>query len=163
MAEASQGGTTVEWISDRELKVTRRFGAPVRAVYAAWSQPDLFRQWWVPKSVGMTMLACAMDVRTGGSYRLEFRHPDFAAPMAFFGRYVEVVPDQRIVWTNEESDGGAETSVDFAATDGGTAVTYREVYPTTEPREAAQGAEEALPEQFLQLDALLRTQGARED
>lgn len=148
--------TTVERQSDRELLVTRSFNAPVHIVFKAWSEPDLFKRWWVPRSAGMALEACEMDIRTGGSYRLVFRHPAFDEPMAFFGSYKEVVPDTRIVWTNEESDQGAITTVTFEEKDGQTLVKLHEIYPTKEALdEALAGSAEGLPEQFSQLDELL--------
>src|SRR5689334_25193863 len=102
--------TTVERKSERELVVTRTFNAPARIVFEAWSKSELFRQWWVPKSIGASLLSCEMDVRTGGGYRLEFGHPSSEQTMAFFGKYIEVTPPSRIVWTNEESDQGSVTT-----------------------------------------------------
>jgi uncharacterized protein YndB with AHSA1/START domain len=146
----------VERKSDRELVVTRTFNAPAHIVFEAWSKPELFRLWWVPKSVGMTLVSCDMDVRTGGGYRFVFRHPDFDQPMAFFGTYREVTPNKRIVWTNEESDQGAVTTVTFEENGGKTLVTFHELYPTEAARdEALAGSAEGLPEQFAQLDELL--------
>ena len=148
--------TVVERKSDRELVVKRTFDAPAHIVFEAWSKPELFKQWWVPKSVGMTLVSCDMDIRTGGAYRLVFSHPAFDQPMAFFGTYREVTPNQRIVWTNEESDEGAVTTVTFEENDGKTLVTYHERYPTTAALEdALAGSAEGLPEQFAQLDELL--------
>ncbi|MBW8823483.1 MAG: SRPBCC family protein [Xanthomonadales bacterium] len=148
--------TVVERKSERELVVTRTFDAPVHIVFEAWSNPELFQRWWVPKSVGMTLVSCVMDVRTGGTYRFEFSHPAFDQPMAFFGTYKEVTPDKRIVWSNEESDEGAVTTVTFEEDAGKTRVTFHERYPTTEAlEEALAGSAEGLPEQFAQLDALL--------
>jgi uncharacterized protein YndB with AHSA1/START domain len=95
--------TVVERKSDFELVVTRTFNAPAHIVFEAWSKPELFKQWWVPKSVGMSLVSCDMDIRTGGTYRLVFRHPDFDQPMAFFGTYNEVTPHKRIVWTNKKA------------------------------------------------------------
>ena len=154
---AAMNPTHVQRKSDREFEVTRTFDAPARLVYEAWRNPDLFRRWWVPASAGITLLSCEMDVRTGGRYRLEFGHPASEQPMAFFGRYLEVVPEQRIAWTNEESgDQGAVTTVTFEERDGRTLVTYSEVYPTAEAcDEALAGSAEGLPGQFAQLDALL--------
>lgn len=148
--------TVVERKSDHELVVTRTFNAPAHIVFEAWSKPDLFQRWWVPKSVGMSLVSCDMDVRTGGTYRLVFRHPDFDQPMAFFGTYREVTPNERIVWTNEESDEGAVTTVTFEEVADKTLVTYHERYPTKAAlEEALAGSAEGLPEQFAQLDALL--------
>ena len=148
--------TVVERKSDRELVVRRTFDAPVHIVFAAWSKPELFKQWWVPKSVGMSLVSCDMDIRTGGAYRLVFSHPAFDQPVAFFGTYREVTPNQRIVWMNEESDEGAVTTVTFEENDGKTLVTFHELYPTTAALEdALAGSAEGLPEQFAQLDELL--------
>lgn len=148
--------TVVERKSDREFVATRTFDAPAHIVFEAWSRPELFKQWWVPKSAGLSLLSCAMEVRTGGTYRLVFRHPASDQPMAFFGTYTEVTPNKRIVWTNEESDQGAVTTVTFEENAGRTRVTLHELYPTAAALdEALAGSVEALPEQFTQLDELL--------
>jgi uncharacterized protein YndB with AHSA1/START domain len=148
--------TAVERKSDRELVVTRAFDAPAHIVFEAWSNPELFQRWWVPKSAGLSLLSCDMDVRTRGTYRLVFRHPAFDQPMAFFGTYREVTPPKRIVWTNEESDQGAVTTVTFEESAGKTLVTFHELYPTEAALdEALAGSAEGLPEQFAQLDELL--------
>lgn len=153
---AAMNRTAVKRKSDRELIVTRTFDAPVHIVFEAWSKPELFKLWWVPKSAGMSMLSCDMDIRTGGTYRLVFRHPAFDQPMAFFGTYREVTPHKRIVWTNEESDQGAVTTVTFEENAGKTLVTLHELYPTEAALdEALAGSAEGLPEQFAQLDELL--------
>lgn len=145
--------TIVERRSDREIVVTRWFDAPARLVYEAWSNPDLFRTWWLPASMGMTLHACEMDVRTGGTYRL-----DFGGGMEFFGRYVEVVPGSRIVWTNEEgADDGALTTVTFEERDGRTLLVMTERYPSKDALEAEAGAADATHETFAQLDELLAT------
>ena len=153
--------TTSERVSERELVVTRTFDAPARLVFEAWTTPELFQQWWVPKSSGAQLLSCAQDVRVGGSYRLEFAHPQAPTTMAFFGKYLEVVPDARIVWTNEESDQGAVTTVTFEEQDGKTLLVMRELYPTKEALErSVEGMGEAMPETFEQLDAFLLARGA---
>lgn len=148
--------TTVQKKSEREVVVTRTFDAPARLVFEAWSKPELFRKWWVPRSMGMTLRSCEMDVRTGGKYRLVFGD-DPANSMAFFGKYLEVVPDSRIVWTNEESgDAGSVTTVTFEERDGKTLLVMSELYPTKEALDAAgTGAQEATRETFGQLDELL--------
>jgi uncharacterized protein YndB with AHSA1/START domain len=146
--------TTLERVSPRELVVRRTFDAPARLVFQAWTTPGLFKRWWMPTSVGVPIFSCEMDVRTGGSYRLAFGN-DAATAVAFHGRYIEVTPHTRIVWTNEEDDQGAVTTVTFEERDGRTHLTLTELYPSAEALEAQRGAEEALPEQFEQLDALL--------
>jgi uncharacterized protein YndB with AHSA1/START domain len=153
----AQNATSVERKGDRELVVTRTFDAPPRIVFKAWSDPELFRKWWVPKGAPMTLLSCDMDVRTGGKYRLEFGAGDQS--MKFFGKYLDVVPDGRIVWTNDESDEeGAVTTVTFEDQGGQTLLTFHELYPTREAlEEAMTGAAAGLPGQLDQLDELLST------
>ena len=143
---------TVERTSERELVVTRTFDAPARLVFEAWTRADLFKQWWVPKSMGMTLRSIEMDVRTGGRYRLSF-----GEGMDFFGRYLEVTPPARLVWTNEESgDAGSVTTVTFEEKNGRTLLVLRELYPSKEALDAAgTGAADAMGETFRQLDELL--------
>lgn len=155
-SHAATDRTVVERKSDRELIVTRTFDAPVSLVFEAWSKPELFKLWWIPKSAGMSLVSCDMDIRTGGTYRLVFRHPAFEQPMAFFGTYREVTPNRRIVWTNEESHDGAVTTVTFEEYAGKTRITLHERYPTEAAlNDAIAGSAEGLPEQFSQLDELL--------
>ena len=149
--------TTVERTSERELVVTRTFDAPARIVFEAWTKPELFKRWWVPKSLGMSLLSCEMDVRVGGRYRLVFAHGDSQA-MAFFGTYNEVTPHSRLVWTNEESDEGSVTTVTFEEKGGKTLLVMHELYPSKEALDAAgTGAADAMGETFEQLDELLVT------
>ena len=160
-ATSMKNRTTVERKSDRELVVTRTFDAPARLVFEAWTRPELFRQWWVPKSMGMSLLSCEMDVRVGGRYRLEFAHGDSQA--AFFGTYKEVTPHSRLVWTNEESDEGSVTTVTFEERGGKTLLVMHELYPSKEALDAAgTGAADVTVETFAQLDELLATLGASE-
>jgi uncharacterized protein YndB with AHSA1/START domain len=153
--------TTVERQSDREVVVTRTFDAPAYLVFEAWTKPELFKQWWVPRSMSMTLRSCELDVRTGGHYRLVFGD-DPANTMAFFGRYLDVVPNRRIVLTNEEGGAdGSVTTVTFEEQNGKTTVQVRELYPTKEALDAAgTGAQEALHETFGQLDELLASLAA---
>ncbi|MFA5967741.1 MAG: SRPBCC family protein [Sphingomonas sp.] len=159
-AAGAQNRTSVVRKGDRELEVTRIFNAPPSLVYKAWSQPELFRRWWVPKSVsGVSLVSCDMDVRTGGKYRLEFSvgGPD---TMAFYGKYLEVVPNERIVWTNDEGEEGAITTVTFQDQGGKTLLTFHEAYPSREAlEEALRGSAAGLPEQLTQLDELLSSTG----
>jgi uncharacterized protein YndB with AHSA1/START domain len=151
--------TTVERKSDRELVVTRTFDGPPRLVFEAWTKPELFKRWWVPKSAGLTLLSCEMDVRVGGGYRLVFR-TDGPAPMAFFGRYIEVTPHARLVWTNDEGgDGGPVTTVTFEDKGGKTLLVMHELHPSKDALDAALGAYDAMPETFDQLDEFLLTLG----
>jgi len=153
-----KNGTTVKRKSDRELVVTRTINGPARIVFEAWTKPELFKRWWAPKSMGMSLHSCEMDVRVGGKYRLEFENES----MAFFGRYIEVIPHSRIVWTNDEGgDGGPVTTVTFEEKGGKTLLVLHELYPSKEALDAAgTGAADAMGEMFEQLDELLVTLGA---
>ena len=154
---SSKGRTKVERGSDREIVVTRTFDAPVRLVYDAWTKPALFKRWWAPKSSGVPLLSCEMDVRTGGSYRLAFGH-DEANARVFFGKYLEVVPPSRLVWTNDEGAESAITTVTFEDANGNTLLILREAYPSKEALDQSYvGMEDGTPEQFEQLDELLTT------
>ena len=150
--------TTAERKSERETVVTRTINGPARIVFEAWTNPELFRQWWVPKSADGSLLSCEMDVRVGGKYRLEFE-PD---AMAFFGTYLEVTPHSRLVWTNEEGgEGGPVTTVTFEEKGGKTLLVMHELHSSKEALDAAgTGAADAMVETFAQLDELLVTIGA---
>ena len=152
--------TTVDRASDREIVVTRIFDAPANIIFDAWTRPELFMRWWAPRSMAMTILSCEMDARTGGKYRLEFADGK-SGSFAFYGKYIEVIADKRIVWTNDESDGGAVTTVTLEERGGQTLLTLSELYPSREVLEAEHGAEDALPEQFEQLDQLVAEISAR--
>jgi uncharacterized protein YndB with AHSA1/START domain len=155
--------TTVDRKSEREVVVTRTFNGPARLVFEAWTRPELIKQWWVPKSMGMSLLSCEMDVRVGGRYRFVFGL-DASKSMAFFGRYIEVTPYSRLVWTNEESDDGPVTTVTFEERDGKTLLAMHELYPSKEALDAAgTGSADATVETFAQLDELLVTLGATSD
>jgi len=157
-SEPMNNRTTVERKSDRELVVTRTVNGPARIVFEAWTKPELFKRWWAPKSMGMSLHSCQMDVRVGGKYRLEFENET----MAFFGTYLEVIPHSRLVWTNEESGGGGPvTTVTFEEKGGKTLLVLHELYPSKEALDAAgTGAADAMVETFGQLDELLVTLGA---
>ena len=148
--------TSVERKSDRELVVTRTINAPPRIVFEAWTKAELFQRWWVPKSVGLTLLSCELDVRVGGVYRLVFRHPASQEPMAFHGRYLEVVPPSRLVWTNEEAgDNGQVTTVTFEDRAGKTLIVMHDLYPSKEALDEGFGSTDGMDETFNQLDELL--------
>ena len=156
-ATPTKNRTEVERRSERELVVTRTVDAPARLVFEAWTKAELFRRWWVPKSFGVTLLSCEMDVRVGGQYRLVFPHED--STMEFFGTYLEVTPHSRLVWTNEEGDNGKTvTTVTFDETAGKTLVVLRDLYPSKEAVET--GSTGAMPEALAQLDELLASLGS---
>ena len=159
---AGRNRTTVERKSDRELVVTRSFAGPARLVFAAWTTPELLRRWWAPKSVGIRFVSCEVDARTGGTYRFVFGHPSAPGPMAFFGRYLEVTPHSRVVWTNDEGhEGGAVTTVTFAEAGDGTLVAMHDLHPSKEALDEAiaSGSTSCFSETFTQLDGLLAALG----
>jgi len=152
--------TTVERKSDREVVVTRTVNGPARLVFEAFTRADLFKRWWVPRSMGMKLLSCELDARVGGKYRLVFDHSP--EPMAFFGTYLEVQPNSRLSWTNEEGgENGPVTTATFEEHDGRTLVTVLERHASKESLDAAgTGAADAMNETFDQLDELLAELGA---
>ena len=161
---AASDPTAMERVSDRELVVTRTFNAPARIVFDAWTKAELFQRWWTPKSYGMTILSCEIDARTGGGYRLLIGHPASEQPMAFFGRYLEVTPPSRLVWTNEEGEDGPITTVTFEERGGETVLVLRDLYPSKEALDAAIASGSTaggMDETFAQLDALLAASAGR--
>ena len=146
--------TTVKRKSEREMVITRTCNAPAQLVFEAWTKPELMGRWWVPKSSGITLLSCEMDVRIGGTYRFVFQHSP--EPMAFFGRYLEVSPHSRLVWTNDEGgDAGQVSTMTLEDHGDTTRMVLHELYPSGEALDAGAGAYDAMPESFDQLDALL--------
>ena len=149
--------TEVERKSERDLVVRRTVNAPARVVFEAWTKAELFRRWWAPKSYGLTLLACEMDARVGGQYRLVFRHGD--STMEFFGTYLDVTPHSRLVWNNEEGDDGKTvTTVTFDENAGQTLVVVHDRYPSKEALDS--GSTGALPEALDQLEELLASLGS---
>ncbi|MGC8517657.1 MAG: SRPBCC family protein [Steroidobacteraceae bacterium] len=154
--------TTVERKSERELVVTRTFDAQARIVFETWTKPELLQRWWAPKSFGISFLSCEVDVRVGGTYRFVFAHAASEHPMAFFGRYIDVTPHSRLVWTNDEGgEGGTITTVTFEESGGKTLVVMHDLYPSKEALDAAivSGSTSGAGESFEQLDELLATVG----
>jgi uncharacterized protein YndB with AHSA1/START domain len=150
--------TTVERKSERELVATRTINGPARLVLEAWTRAELFQRWWVPKSMGLTLLSCELDVRVGGVYRLVFSHPASPEPMAFHGKYLEVTPFSRLVWTNEEAGGsGPVTTVTFEEKAGKTLLLMHDLYPSKEALDEAIASQSISwnDETFDQLDELL--------
>jgi uncharacterized protein YndB with AHSA1/START domain len=149
--------TTVDRKSDRELVVTRIVNGPAHIVFEAWTKPELIKRWWVPKSFGVTLLSCETDVRVGGKYSFVFGHGD-SKPMEFFGKYLEVTPPSRLVWTNEEAEGGGPvTTLTLEEKAGQTLLTLHDLYPSKEALDAAMasGEKSGMCETCEQLDELL--------
>ena len=158
-----KNATTVERKSEREMVVTRIFNGPARLVFKAWTKPELLMRWWAPKSYGISFISCEADVRAGGTYRFVFGHPASEQPMAFFGRYIEVIPPPRLVWTNDEGgENGPVTTVTFAERGAETLVIMHDLYPTKEALDdaIASGSTGGICQTFEQLDELLVALGA---
>ena len=156
--------TNMERKSDRELVASRTINGPARLVFEAWTKPDLFKRWWVPKSAPISLVSCELDVRVGGKYRLVFAlGGDASKTMAFFGKYIEVTPGSRLVWTNDEADEeGPVTTATFEEKGGQTLVVVHDLYPSKEALDAAiaSGSTEGMPAQLEQLDELVASLGA---
>ncbi|HZY68847.1 MAG TPA: SRPBCC family protein [Devosia sp.] len=152
-------GTRTDRRSERELVITRVFDGPARIVFEAWTNPELLMRWWAPKSFGIEFLSCEADVRPGGTYKFVFGHPQSAEPITFVGRYLEVEPHSKLVWTNEESEQGAVTTVTFEERNGKTHLTLQDLYPSREALDEAlaSGSVSGYPEQFDALEELLET------
>jgi uncharacterized protein YndB with AHSA1/START domain len=153
---STKNRATTDRTSDREIVVKRTVDGPARMVFEAWTKPELLKRWWVPKSFGVTLISCEVDARVGGTYRFVFRHGD--AEMAFFGRYLEVTPNARLVWTNEEAgEGGPVTTLTLEEKSGKTLAVLHDLFASKEALDAciASGEKDGVCETFDQLDELL--------
>lgn len=158
---AAESETRVDRTSERELVASRIIHAPPSTVFTAWTDAELLKQWWVPKSFPITLLSCETDPRKGGRYRLVFEYE--GSSMEFFGRYLEVAPPSRLAWTNEEGENEPITTVTFEEADGATRVVVQELYPSKDALDAAIASGSAgiyaMPETLTQLDELLAMDG----
>jgi uncharacterized protein YndB with AHSA1/START domain len=153
--------TTVERKSEREVVITRTINGPARLVFEAWTKPELLKQWWAPKSLGSVLRSCEVDLRAGGKYRFEFAFGE-SKTMAFFGKYIEVTPYSRLVWTNEEGDGVSISTLTFEEKGGKTLMVLSELHPSKEVADSVgEGFAEGMREMLEQLDELLVTLGQR--
>jgi uncharacterized protein YndB with AHSA1/START domain len=168
MAAANE--TTLSLEGDREIVITRTFNGPARIVFEAWTRPEHVRRWWAPRSRGVSLTACDADVRVGGRYRYVARL-DRGGEFAFTGRYVEVAPPSRLVYTEvfEPTAAGAKpddpevvVTVSFEERDGRTHVVSRSLCPSKDVRDAiiASGMEHGMRESMDQLDALVASRAA---
>jgi len=83
--------------TNRELVLTRIIDAPRERVFAAWTQPDLLKQWFAPKP--WTTTVAELDVRPGGTSFVVMRDPD-GNEYPNHGVYLEVVPNEKLVFTD---------------------------------------------------------------
>lgn len=82
--------------------VERIFEAPVDVIWQMWTNPDYFKQWYGPD--GFTVPVAQMDVRKGGKHLFCMQSPDGSMQMWFTGEYTEVVPNERLVYTDSPAD-----------------------------------------------------------
>jgi len=159
----TENGSTTERTSEREIVVTRTINGPARLAFEAWTRAELLERWWTPKSFPITLRSIQTDPRVGGTYKLVFGYED--STFEFFGRYLEVTPPSRLVWTNDEGDeGGQITTVTFEETGGTTRVVVHDLYPSKEALDAAiaSGSTSGMAESLQQLDDLVVSLGAGE-
>lgn len=96
MTTTNKGSATVTLPSETQILITREFDAPRHLVFRVWSTPDLVQKWWAGKRG--TTTAVDMDFRVGGIWRYVLISHN-GDEVAFHGEYREIVPDQRVVWT----------------------------------------------------------------
>ena len=122
--------------ADREIVITREFDAPARILFAAWSTPEHLLQWFGPEGWPLTL--CEVDFRVGGRWRFAMTGSSGVQNTPFGGEYLEIVPNDRIVFSNAFEEPGAETLiviVTFAEQDGRTTLTIRTLFRSTEVRD----------------------------
>jgi uncharacterized protein YndB with AHSA1/START domain len=152
--------TIVERTSDRELVVRRTFNAPARIVFEAWTRPELLKRWWAPKSFGVSLFECESDLRVGGTYRYAFGR-DPKNPEVFSGRYAEVNPPSRLVFTQlyerMSEVGEVVVTATFEESQGRTRLTLHQLFPSKEALEGAlaSGMERGMRVTLDQLDELV--------
>ncbi|WP_331236385.1 SRPBCC family protein [Natronorarus salvus] len=151
--------------SEYDLTIERTFDAPRDAVWAAWTDPEEVAEWWGPE--GFTVPRCEMDVRSGGTYRIDMRAPD-GTIYPDEGEFHEVVEPDRLVFTSrafEDDDGSYGLEVDNTVTlverDGRTTLTLEAevVRATDEVRGALSGMEEGWNGSFEKLAESIAASG----
>lgn len=146
---------------DDTIVISRTFNAPPRIVFEAWTNAEFVKRWWAPKALRAQMVSVEADVREGGGYRYVMQSGD-QPPFAFSGKYVEVSPPSRLVYTQAfepMADAGYATiTVTFEPLGANqTRMVSHERYPTAEVREMvlASGMEQGMRITMDQLDALV--------
>ncbi len=157
--------TSMELKGDRGIVITRMFNGPARIVFDAWTRPELVMRWWAPRSRGVSVVGCDAAVSVGGHYRYVLRH-DAGTEMAFSGKYIEVTPHSRLVYTHlfEPTASGTNPgdpeliiTVTFDEHDGKTLVVSHSLCPSKELRDIilASGMEGGMRETMEQLEELV--------
>jgi uncharacterized protein YndB with AHSA1/START domain len=149
---------TISTPSDREVHIERIFNAPRDRVWRAFTEPDLLKQWW---GRGNKLVIERMEVEPGGHWRFVEHGPE--GVHGFEGRYREVKPQERLVYTFEWDGMPGYVLVDTATFedlgDGTTKVVTQSLFHTTEERDGMlqSGMEQGLNESYAALDKLLST------
>jgi uncharacterized protein YndB with AHSA1/START domain len=157
---ATSNETIVEQPSDRELVVRRTFNGPAHIVFEAWTRPELLKRWWAPKSFGVSLFECEQDLRVGGTYRYAFGR-DPKNPEVFSGRYVEVKPPSRLVFSQlyerMREAGEVVVTATFEEDQGRTLLTLHQLFPSKEALEGAlaSGMERGMRITLDQLEELI--------
>ena len=152
--------TTMDLEGDRAIITKRTFNGPARIVFDAWTRAEHVQRWWAPKSRGVTIVEAGADVRPGGPYRYLFRLAD-GHEFAFSGKYKEVTPHTRLVYTQiyepMREAGEVIATITFDERGGKTHLVAHELYPSKETRDAAlsSGMEAGMRETMDQLDELV--------
>jgi uncharacterized protein YndB with AHSA1/START domain len=155
----------MELEGDRTIVIARTFNGPARFVFDAWTRPELVRRWWAPQSLGDSIVSCDADIRVGGSYRYVLT-PATGGAFAFSGRYTEITPHSRLVYTQmfEPTAAGATpgdtpliVTVTLDEHDGKTHLVEHVVCPSKEVRDVilASGMEHGMREAMDRLDELV--------
>lgn len=127
---------TVTTPSECEIRLTRVFDAPRHLVFEAMSKPEHIRRWWGRLGDGYSVPVCEVDLRPGGAWRFVNRHPKGEA--AFHGVYREVLPPERVVFTEifePFEDGASVVTAVLTEEDGKTRLTVSCIYPSLEVRD----------------------------
>ncbi|WP_343685065.1 SRPBCC family protein [Asticcacaulis sp.] len=157
--------TTLELVGDREIVIHRRFAAPARIVFEAYTRADLVARWWAPNALGVEIVSTEADVRKGGRFRYVIR-PRGGEPIGFNGEYREVTPHSRIVYSQVYEPmadlGEVVITVTLTEADGQTDVRFSELCPSVHVRDGiiASGMESGMRNTFDQLEELVITLAA---
>jgi uncharacterized protein YndB with AHSA1/START domain len=151
---------TVTLPADEQILITREFDAPRHLVYTAWTTPELVRRWWCGRRGDMTVVE--MDFRVGGAWRYVMI-ANGCHEVGFHGEYREIVPEERIVWTEvyEGAPEGepAECTATFTESGGRTTLELLTRVESKAVRDmiVETGMEHGVQEQMEILDEILRT------
>jgi uncharacterized protein YndB with AHSA1/START domain len=138
VAMASKGTAVVTLPTDTQILITREFNAPAQLVYRAWTTPELIKRWWSGNHGRVT--TADVDLRVGGAWRWVMVTDD-GFEVAFHGEYRELIPNERIVYTEvyegfPEADASALNTMTFTQQDGRTTLAILVQHTSQEHRDA---------------------------